>query len=324
MAARPRFSPAVSIALALVVSLTVAGLTQTEVGARAAAPPRFFFSGDGEIEMRGGHFDESLRVRYRDAGGRYDPEALAAIEHFFRSRSDGAAAPISLRLIELIDYVEDHYHLESVTLVSGYRSPELNQSLRDDGRRVAQASLHTEGLAADLALAGVDLRRLWMKLRQAQVGGVGLYQKDGFLHLDTGAPRFWEAATSGVEKNLSAENARLFARTDFDRYRDLDGAVVSLHAVTATPLGVSREAHLGGRRVALSPRDEAAWVLRDDCWVIAAPAPRYELVVAASAAPPDGRTSLRLHTCGVRVGATPAEVSTNPVAPWHDSAAASP
>src|SRR5262249_27499355 len=141
-----------------------------------------------------------------------------------RSRSDGKSTAISLRLIELIDFVEDRYRPSRLTLVSGYRSPALNQALRAGGRRVAEASLHTEGLAVDLQPGGVDLPRLWRELRELDAGGVGLYEADGFLHLDSGPPRFWEAATSGVEKNRSADNARLFARTDFDRYTDLAGA----------------------------------------------------------------------------------------------------
>ena len=130
---------------------------------------------------------------------------------------------MSLRLIELLDYVEDRYHPKRLTLVSGYRSPEFNRALRANGRRVAQASLHTEGMAADVQPAGLKLRPLWNALRAEQLGGVGLYAGEGFLHLDTGRARFWEAATSGVDQNLAKENARLFARTDFDRYANARG-----------------------------------------------------------------------------------------------------
>src|SRR5262249_52660761 len=154
-------------------------------------------SGDGELVLRDAHSDERLAVRYRDDDGRYDPEALARIDRFFRSRSDGAVGSMSLRLIEMIDFVDDRYHPAQLSLISGYRSPEYNQALRDRGARAARASLHTEGLAADLAPSGLDLPRLWKQLRDLEIGGVGLYRKDGFIHLDTGRPRFWEPATSG-------------------------------------------------------------------------------------------------------------------------------
>lgn len=277
-----------------------------------AAAARFYFSGDGTLRMANAHFDETLTVTYRDADGRYDPAALARIARFFRSRTDGESGPVSLRLIELLDYVEDRYRPRSLTLVSGYRSPEMNRSLRGAGRKVAQASLHTEGMAADVQPAGLDLRKLWNALRGEKVGGVGFYKADGFLHLDTGAPRFWEAATSKVDQNLSKDNARLFARTDFDRYDSLEGAVISLHSVTALPIAVRATARLGGRELALVPRDSA--VRADgDCWVFADPAPRYELAVATALPPPARREPIVLETCAPRIGATPAQVPSNPI-----------
>jgi uncharacterized protein YcbK (DUF882 family) len=273
---------------------------------------RFYFSGDGALRMANAHFDETLDVRYRDADGRYDDAALAAIARFFRSRTDGRSGPMSLRLIELLDYVEDHYRPRRLTLVSGYRSPEFNQALRAGGRRVAQASMHTEGMAADVQPAGLDLRRLWNTLRREQLGGVGLYQAEGFLHLDTGKPRFWEAATSKVEQNLAKENARLFARTDFDRYDTLAGALISLHSVTALPIAVRGRARVGGETVTVAPRDGSARA-DGDCWVFAEPAERYELSVTSASPPPARRDAIVLETCAPRIGATPAEVSTNPV-----------
>jgi uncharacterized protein YcbK (DUF882 family) len=277
----------------------------------AAEPGRFYVSGDGALALDHAHFaGETLRVRYRDADGRYDPAALARVARFFRSRQDGAQGPVSLRLLELLDYVEDRYHPSRLTLVSGYRSPELNRALRGKGRQVAQASLHTEGMAADVQPAGVNLRRLWQQLRGAQIGGVGLYQSEGFLHLDTGRVRFWEAATSGVAQNAAKENARLFARTDFDRYDSLAGAVLSLHSVTALPIRVRHTAHIGREPVAVTARGART---DGECWVFEEPAERYELVVDTALDAPSRPTPLGLETCAPRIGATPRKIATNPV-----------
>lgn len=285
----------------------------------ASAEERFYFSGDGTLRLGNAHFAETLDVRYRGADGRYDPGALERITRFFRSRSDGRSGPMSLRLIELLDWFEDHYRPTRLILVSGYRSPELNQSLRAAGRRVAQASMHTEGLAADVQPVGLDLRRLWNTLRRQEIGGVGLYQREGFLHLDTGRPRFWEAATSKVDQNLARENARLFARTDFDRYDTLDGAVISLHSVTALPIAIRRQARLGDAVVGVAPRDGTARA-DGDCWVFADPAERYELVVTAPLPAPTDRHPIVLDTCAPRTGATPAQVLTNPIIRRRDGA----
>jgi uncharacterized protein YcbK (DUF882 family) len=282
-------------------------------GPALAGESRFYVSGDGTLTLHHAHFaGEVLEVRYRNPDGSYDPAALQRIEHFFRNRTDGEQGHVSLRLIELLAYVQDRYRPKRLTLVSGYRSPEFNQSLRSGGRRVAQASLHTEGLAADVQPAGVKLRPLWNQLRAEKIGGVGLYAGEGFIHFDTGQPRFWEAATSGVDKNLAKENARLFARTDFDRYATLDGAVIRLHSVTALPIRIARVARLGETSVTLAAHDDA--VKADgDCWVFDQPADHYELRVTTPTAPPGRRTPIRLSTCAPRIGATPAEVLTNPV-----------
>ncbi len=275
---------------------------------------RFYFSGDGVLEMEHGHFNERLVVRYRDAEGRYDPEALAQIRRFFRAREDAPVGDVSLRLIELIDFVQDRYQPKRMILISGYRSPELNEALRSAGVRAAKSSLHMDGAAADVRFVGVDQRRLWHALRKLGTGGVGLYQKEGFLHLDIGKARFWEPQTSRVEENLSAGNARIFARTDFDRYGTLDGAMIQLHGVTELPIRVNRHAHLGTTAIEIEPTDESLH-LEDDCWVIENPASAYRLRVKNGAAPlpPKGRFPLKLTTCFPRIAATPSEIESNPI-----------
>jgi len=275
-----------------------------------AGQPRFFFSGDGVIELDHAHLGERLSVRYRTASGAYDPQALAAIAHFFRSRDSGEEGEISLRLIELIDFVQDHFHPKRTLLVSGYRSPVLNEELRRSGARVAESSLHTEGIAADLQFDGLNLRKLWNELRQRNIGGVGYYGEQGFLHLDTGRPRFWEPQTSRVDEHLSAGNARVFARTEFDRYPQLDGAVIRLHSVTALPLRIAVAAHAGVASLKLAPADEHGAV-SDDCIVFAVPAPAYHLRVVEAAVANKLRAPILFDTCTPRLEATPAQFESN-------------
>src|SRR5207253_8748681 len=81
---------------------------------------------------------------------------------------------------------------------------------------------------------------LWMKVRALDCCGAGYYAKEGFLHIDVGQPRFWEPSTSRVEENLSAGHARLFGRTEFDRYAKGEEIVVALHAMTVRPVRVGR------------------------------------------------------------------------------------
>lgn len=279
--------------------------------------PRFYIHGDGRLRLHHAHFKSTLDVRYRRTDGSYDPGALAEIQHFFRSRGDGREGRISLRLIELLGYVQSRYHPRRMTLVSGYRSPEYNEGIRSAGARAAQTSLHTQGLAADVTMSGVSLKDLWTDLREQRAGGAGYYRSGNFLHLDAGPPRFWEETTSRVTENLSADNARIFVRTDFDRYDDINGAEVELHSITAFPLSIRREARLGDAAVIIEPAG-AAPELRDGCLVIAEPAAAYRFRVRTVDTPhPAGKVPLVLSTCEPRIGRTKPELVSNPVEVVH-------
>ena len=64
---------------------------------------------------------------------------------------------LSLRLIEFLDYLEDHLNKGAkITITSGYRKPKYNTMLRDKGNLAAKASLHQYGMAADLKIEGVE------------------------------------------------------------------------------------------------------------------------------------------------------------------------
>ncbi|MFN8625095.1 MAG: DUF882 domain-containing protein [Candidatus Binatia bacterium] len=306
-------------------SVCLLGLLFAMPGA-ADTVPRFFLAGNGRLVLRHGHFDTTLDVRYRRRDGSYDPAARARIEHFFRSREDGREAPVSLRLVELLAYIQDHYRPRQMVLLSGFRSPAFNADLRDAGGAVAQASLHTEAMAADIMFVGLDMARLWRQLRGLGSGGVGYYRRNKFLHVDTGPPRFWEATTSRVQENLSADNARVFLRTDFDRYPRLEGAIAGLHSVTAFPILVAAKAAVvgpdGTRAITLQPvgREVARETATAEGCFAVQPAPEtHEFRVAAvePAVDPRGETAAAFHivlsTCEPRVGKTPERIESNKI-----------
>ncbi len=222
--------------------MRLAALLVFTSAAAAAAPPRFFIMGDGRLSLVNAHTDARVDVQFRRRDGGYDEVALAQIRRAFRSAGDEGEGRASLRLIEILSYLQQTTKVRPLTLMSGYRSPEYNEDLRAKGARAAGGSLHTEGLAADVAFPRKMLKPLWMKVRAMNCCGAGYYAKEGFLHVDVGQPRFWEPQTSRVEENLSAGNARLFARTDFDRYAVGEPIVVRLHSLTKAPVLVAAAA----------------------------------------------------------------------------------
>src|SRR5207247_10947027 len=142
------------------------------------------------------HTGERAEVRYRKADGTYDQAAIARIRRAFRSSGDDGEGRASLRLIEVLSWVQKTSRVRRLTLMSGYRSPAYNEDLRAKGMRAAGGSLHTEGLAADVAFPRAVLRALWVKVRALDCCGAGYSGKAGFLDVGVGEARCLVRSTS--------------------------------------------------------------------------------------------------------------------------------
>ena len=138
------------------------------------------------------HTDERLDIEYfRD--GVHVPEALSAIEVLLRDFRTGERHAIDP---SLMDYLVQVAHTAGVdpafSVISGYRSPQTNARLREQSTGVARHSLHIDGRAIDVRVAGVDCADLAAHALDLKRGGVGYYRKSDFVHLDTGAFRTWK------------------------------------------------------------------------------------------------------------------------------------
>lgn len=160
------------------------------------APTRSFGSGDGFAESRTVslycvHTGEELKVDYY-VDGRYQPEALAAIDHLLRDRHNDESCQFDPRVLnQLYDIRRALGSSEPFHVFSGYRSPATNESYRRLSARVAEHSYHLTGQAIDVQLPGRDIRQLRNVAVAMRAGGVGYYPQDGFLHLDSGPVRRW-------------------------------------------------------------------------------------------------------------------------------------
>lgn len=151
----------------------------------------FKYTGDGRIALIDVHTGEAISVVYRDEDGHYNDSALEAIDYTLRCHGSGEEIPISLKLIELVDHIQDHYGADRINVVSGYRSKDYNTRLRRRLRRVARESLHIQGMAMDIKLPGVGKRDLGGFIKDLRSGGVGVYRSSTFVHLDVGPVRHW-------------------------------------------------------------------------------------------------------------------------------------
>jgi uncharacterized protein YcbK (DUF882 family) len=144
-----------------------------------------------QITLKNLHEPESLTVVYRQ-GGRYVPEALEKVQVILRDYRTGDQHAIDP---PLLDYLYDVAHAAGVepafSVISGYRSPKTNAMLHERSSEVSSHSLHMEGRAIDVRLAGVDCAALADKALGMKRGGVGYYRQSDFVHLDTGRFRTW-------------------------------------------------------------------------------------------------------------------------------------
>ncbi|HYC03067.1 MAG TPA: DUF882 domain-containing protein [Azospirillaceae bacterium] len=139
------------------------------------------------------HTNEKLKVTYW-ADGRYVPTALADANELLRDWRSGEIGKIDPKLLDLLFALRTKLHTdEPFQVISGYRSPKTNAMLAGRTRHsgVADKSLHMQGKAIDIDLAGRQLNRIRQAATELKLGGVGYYPKSSFVHVDTGRVRYW-------------------------------------------------------------------------------------------------------------------------------------
>lgn len=150
--------------------------------------------GDVSLAFRNLHTSEFVTAVFV-RGGRFEPAGLRRLDEALRDWRVARAKPMDPNLFMLLVKIRDRLGVPASTpfeLISGFRSPQTNTTLRRVGEGgVATKSQHVEGKAADVRLPGVTTERLRGMALAIQGGGVGYYPSEGFVHIDTGRVRAW-------------------------------------------------------------------------------------------------------------------------------------
>jgi uncharacterized protein YcbK (DUF882 family) len=139
------------------------------------------------------HTAERVDLVFHDGAG-YVPEALTTLDRFLRDPFTGDVHPIDPAVLDIAWSVARAADCEAndFHIVCGYRAPATNARLHARSPKgVASNSLHLSGRAIDLRLGGLPTSKLRDVALKLQVGGVGFYPADDFVHLDSGRPRSW-------------------------------------------------------------------------------------------------------------------------------------
>ena len=146
-------------------------------------------SGRRQLRLHNIHTGEDLDIPNCTCG-QYAPDAVRAINYFFRCHYTGEVMEMDLSVVDLLCDIRQTVGAKGrIQIISGYRSPAYNDLLRRQGRGVAKHSLHTRGLAIDFAVPGQSTRRLAAAAESFSLGGVGIYPD--FVHIDSGRVRRW-------------------------------------------------------------------------------------------------------------------------------------
>ena len=167
-------------------SLAAGAALPLSAPAQAAAPEERTLSLDHT------HTGEHLALTYA-LGRNVLAPALERLNHFLRDHYSGEVGQMDPALFHVLYEVQRALGVQTpFQVISGYRSPQTNETLRTTRvGGVARRSLHMDGKAIDVRLAGVPLEHLRDAAISLRQGGVGFYPREQFVHLDTGRVRRW-------------------------------------------------------------------------------------------------------------------------------------
>lgn len=152
-----------------------------------------YFAGERRLRVYNIHTGESLNTLF-SIDGQYMTEGIQSLDLLLRDHRANQAMAMQHELYEKMYYLQQLFAShEPLYIISGYRCPESNAGLRHASQGVAEHSLHMQGRAVDLRIPGVSHRDLHKAALAMRSGGVGYYPKDGFVHIDTGRIRQWQA-----------------------------------------------------------------------------------------------------------------------------------
>ena len=146
---------------------------------------------DKTLHLHNIHTGESIKATFWQKDHFVDSE-LKRLNYFFRDYRIDKVASMDINLFSLlyaINLVSDSK--KPIEIISGYRSPLTNNRLRKYHHGVAKHSYHTVAKAVDFKIKDRYLKDVLRVSKMMEMGGVGYYPRDNFIHVDTGPIRSW-------------------------------------------------------------------------------------------------------------------------------------
>jgi uncharacterized protein YcbK (DUF882 family) len=172
------------------------GSTMASRAARAMSLDMSWRDVDPVLDLHGANTGDVLKVRFHRPEG-YDLDAVALLNWVMRDWREDTMRPVDVKLLWGLAALRARFmrdgHEGTIRLLSGFRTRRTNDLLRRQGRGAAIGSLHLQARAVDFTFAGVETGEVAREAAGLEIGGVGNYPKNGFVHMDTGAVRYWSS-----------------------------------------------------------------------------------------------------------------------------------
>jgi len=137
------------------------------------------------------HTGEKLSVVYR-VGNKYSRNGLRKINSIMRDWRNDQSRPIDPQVIDYLYSVRRWLGTNKpIKIVSGYRSPATNAMLARKSGGVVRNSYHVKGMAIDIKIDGYSVNSIARAAKAMKLGGVGKYNRSGFVHIDSAEYRTW-------------------------------------------------------------------------------------------------------------------------------------
>ncbi len=301
------------LVLIVFFSLSLPFIFTAPAKAGGPAAGRFFIMGDGILHIKNSKTGLEADVHLYSADGSPNESSLNKIDDVFGFPTKEKGEHISLRLLSMLDYFSDRAAPgKTINLDSGYRSPRYNTGLRNAGGNVAKTSEHMDGMALDFNLKGVDGRKLWEMVKEKNCCGVGYYG-GADIHLDSGRPRFWQAATSKVRTGASDYNRKIYLSTNFDRYQAGERARLSLSSISDFSFGVEATVSIMNKRSEQLATAKIKNGENVDCIPIDNRKTSHFLYIDLPADLPKGRYQIKMDFCDRPFGQMPTATLSNTI-----------
>jgi uncharacterized protein YcbK (DUF882 family) len=149
-----------------------------------------FLRGAGDarrIKLRNARTGEHLDTIYF-VNGAYIAEALNEISFFMRDWRQNEVKQYHPYNVDILAATRGMLDTdEAYLLISGYRTPQTNRMLKG----AASHSYHMKAMAADVRLQGRSVSQISRAALACKSGGVGVYNRSNFVHMDCGPVRTW-------------------------------------------------------------------------------------------------------------------------------------